>query len=112
MNVAAPQGRIAAWVDASACLCFTALAVVSYFSAQHEAEEAVRLYGQNVDSGAYLAATVVIYLAPAALLFGLAAVAQFLRWRWRVVPHILAWAFFCWPILAMLLYGIKSAIGL
>jgi|GEM_PF-4290523 len=50
--------------------------------AHQDAEDAVRTYGHNVDSGAYVILFAVIYLVPLAALF---AVAGFSFWRsWKV----------------------------
>lgn len=111
MSSISPRDRSSAWLDAVACLLFSALSVASYLSAKHAADEAMRLYGHNVDSGAYLAVAANIYFIPGALLLGLATAANMLHWRWRAVPHVAAWIFVVWPVMAIVCFGIWSLFG-
>lgn len=111
MSSISPQDRVSARLDAVACLLFSALSVASYLSAKHAADEATRLHGHNVDSGAYLAVAATIYFTPGALLLGLAAAANVLRWRWRAVPRVVAWLFVVWPVMAIVCFGVWSSFG-
>ena len=88
-----------AWIDAAVALLFAFLCAWSIYVANAAAAEAVRLYGRNVDSGAMLYAAAVIYMAPAALGFGLASLSMFLAFRFRWVVQGLAVALAAVPVL-------------
>jgi len=86
------------WIDVAASLFFVVAAVWAMRESRLAAAEAVRLYGRNVDSGAYHAMAAHVYLAPAAIILGIAALGMFRGWSWRKVPHRLAWAFVVFPL--------------
>jgi hypothetical protein len=69
MNVLRPW---IAWLNL-ACACIAVASLVSCFYGHRAAEQAVRDYGHNVDSGAYVILAGVVFFAPAAVLFGFAA---------------------------------------
>jgi hypothetical protein len=66
-----------------------------YYVAHRAAEEAVRRYGHNVDSGALVALVGWFFFLPAALLSALAAIAFWRGWwlRWLIEAAALAWCF-------------------
>jgi hypothetical protein len=61
------------------------------------AEDAVRTYGHNVDSGAYVFLFAFIYLVPPAILFTLAGLAFWRSWRlrWYLDGAVILWLAFC-----------------
>ena len=91
--------RTVAWIDIALAFVYTAVFAGLLHAAQEAAADAVRRYGRNVDSGAleYLAA--VIYFAPVALLFGLAALCLWRGWRVRWYVHWIAVAGAVVPLL-------------
>jgi hypothetical protein len=101
-----------AWIDAFFGVVFAALVPLSYREAHLAAEEAVRLYSHNVDSGAYLIVIAVTYFAPASLLFGLASLALFRGWKHRMALHWVAWLWLSFPFIwvaVTMLVGIVAA---
>lgn len=88
-----------AWIDGFFSAAFAALVALSFREARLAAEEAVRLYGRNVDSGAYLIVVAVLYFGPAAVLFGLASVALVRGWKHGRTLHCLAWLWVVFPFI-------------
>jgi hypothetical protein len=78
-------------------LALAALAVAAiawcFHIAREAAEDAVRTYGHNVDSGAYLIIFAIIYLAPPAILLTLAGFAFWRSWRvrWYIEGAVVLW---------------------
>jgi hypothetical protein len=73
--------RKVAWVDGGFALMYAALFGCLVHASNKAAADTVRRYGYNVDSGALELMGAVVYSAPVALLFGLAAVSLWRRWR-------------------------------
>ena len=92
-------GKRAAWVDALASAFFALLFFAMLRIARLAAEEAVRLYGRNVDSGALESAVAVFYCVPAALALAVASLAVFRGWRFHKALHWLAWAWAALPLM-------------
>jgi hypothetical protein len=68
-------------IDAGFSLFLALLAAGLIYLSFGAAEESVRKYGRNVDSGALEWTIAVLYCLPVALLFALAAVSFWRRWR-------------------------------
>jgi hypothetical protein len=83
-----------------AALAFGAWLIVE---AKAAAAAAVRTYGRNVDSGAYLAAGAVLFVLPVGALLVLASLALWRRWPWARAAHYFAlgWPFAISVILAI-----------
>ena len=103
--------RLMALVNGALALLLTFAAVWLLHAAQLAAEEEVRVYGHNTDSGAIQSMVALGYCAPAALVFGLASAVFWLRWRirWLLQLAALGWAGFviaslCTPIPPRLYY--------
>jgi hypothetical protein len=96
--VTARLSKRVAWIDALASAFFSLLFFAMLHIARLAAEEAVRLYGRNVDSGALESAVAVLYCAPAAIAFTVASIAVFRGWRFHKVLHGLAWAWAALPL--------------
>jgi hypothetical protein len=111
MNLIANSGNRRAWVDLAACAGFALLFALSVRESRLAAEEAVRLYGRNVDSGAYIYLLGLYHFVPAAILFLIAAVALFQRWRLSRFLHGLAWGWVVLPILAFVVLGVSSLVA-
>jgi len=102
-----PSSRVGGWVDAASSVLFVVLFLLAQLAAKQAAEEAVRLYGRNVDSGALEHSISVIYFAPSALLLALASISILCRWRFGRALHWLAWS---WVILPLLIaVGLAAA---
>jgi hypothetical protein len=90
-----------------------ALFAAGFFWARHAAqvaaEEAIREYGHNVDSGAYLAVIGALYFLPAAFIFAVASVAMFRAWRFRPAFHFAAWAWVASPFVLVLVSLLRRA---
>jgi hypothetical protein len=69
--------------DALAAASMCAGGILLYLWSQHEAADAVRRYGQNVDSGIFQYLIATLYCAPNAVFFAIAGVAMRSRWRVR-----------------------------
>ena len=110
MERAIRSARTAAWLDAVAGTAFAALVPLSYYQAHLAAAEAVRLYGHNVDSGAYLIAIAVFYFAPAAIFLGLASTTLFLHWRFGKFLHRLSWSWVALPFALSFLSWLRMAV--
>ena len=82
--------RKVAWVDIIVAFLYAALLAWLVHASHEAAADAVRRYGQNVDSGALEFIAAVFYVAPVALLFGLAAVCLWYGWRVRWYAHWVA----------------------
>jgi hypothetical protein len=65
--------------------------------ARQAAEDTVRRYGHNVDSGAYVALFAIIFLVPPAILFTLAGLAFWRSWRvrWYIDGAVVLWLAYC-----------------
>jgi hypothetical protein len=85
------------WIDAIACIFFVFAAIWAMKVSKLAAAEAIRLYGRNVDSGAYHEMAAHVYLIPAAIILAIAALGMFRGWVWRKVPHYVAWIFVASP---------------
>jgi hypothetical protein len=81
------RGRKVAWIDGGFALMYAALFGCLVHASNEAAADAVRRYGHNVDSGALESMAAVVYSAPVALLFGLAAVSLSRGWRIRWYAH-------------------------
>lgn len=81
------SARRTAWIDGTVALLYLALFVWAIYTANEAAAEAVRRYGHNVDSGALVFVAAVLYFAPVALLFGLAALCLYRGWRAQWYVH-------------------------
>mgnify|MGYP003588623165 CR=1 FL=1 len=97
MKVRSASNHRTGWIDAAASALFLVAAIWAMRESKIAAAEAVRLYGRNVDSGAYHAMAAHLYLAPGAAILGIAAFGMFRGWSWRKVPHWLAWIFVAFP---------------
>jgi hypothetical protein len=86
------SNRILAFVNGLLALLVAMAVAWSIRSAQLAAEEAIRTYGYNVDSGAILWFFAYL-IAPAAITFGIAAVGFWyrLRIRWVLQLAAVAW---------------------
>ncbi|GAB3091391.1 hypothetical protein GCM10027159_05110 [Lysobacter terrae] len=91
------------------------LFAVGVFWARHAAtaaaEEAVREYGRNVDSGVLLSIIARWYFAPAAIIFAIASIAMFRAWRFRPAFHFVAWAWAALPFLLALASLLDRAVS-
>ena len=87
------MARAVAWINLSVATFLAASGLWIIHVANEAATEAERIYGRNVDSGAILYFFVVIYFAPNAAFFGIAALAMFRRWRvwWLAQTLAVAW---------------------
>jgi hypothetical protein len=100
-----------AWIDAAAAAAFVGMFALLLNGSRVAAEEAVRLYGHNVDSGAYEYIAAVLYFAPGAILFVLAAVALFSRWRAARFLHGIAWGWVALPLVATAILWLSSLVA-
>jgi len=82
----APNRRLIK-VDGTMAVLFGALCAWAIYESYAAAQEAIREYGRNVDSGALVGAVGILYLAPVALLFGVAAVSMWRSWRFGWALH-------------------------
>jgi hypothetical protein len=86
-----------------------------FFWTRHAArvavEEAIRDYGHNVDSGAWLATIGSLYFLPAAFIFSVASIAMFRAWRFRPAFHLIAWAWAASPFLFVLASLLRRAVA-
>jgi len=73
-----------------------------FYSGRRAADEAVRTYGHNVDSGAYIILAGVIFFAPAALFFTIAGTAWWSQWRLRWLFQAAAIAWMLLPVIGIL----------
>jgi len=97
--------------DAAVALLFAALCGWSLYAANEAAADAVRRYGHNVDSGAYVFFLGLFYFAPLALLFSAAAFAHFRNWRFGKWVHRLAITCTVAPVaFAIVMLGWQSAL--
>ena len=80
-------------VNIAFSVLFAAAAAWFMWSSYREAEEAVRLYGRNVDSGAFSFAFAAVYLVPGAVVFALASLWASRQWRLRAAVQ---WAALLW----------------
>lgn len=83
----------------------------SRYAARAAAEDAIREYGRNVDSGAYIAVFGTLYFLPAAFIFALTAIAMLRAWRFRPAFHLVAWAWVALPFLFALASLLSSAVA-
>ena len=100
-----------AWIDAAAAMAFVGIFALLLNGSRIAAEEAVRLYGHNVDSGAYEYIAAVLYFAPGSILFGLAAIALFSRWRAARFLHGIAWGWVVLPLGAAAILWLSSLVA-
>lgn len=84
------DAKTVGWIDACVALLFAGLFAWAIHAANAAAEDAVRLYGHNTDSGALVYFGAVIYLAPVAVAFAVSSLSNFLRWRIKRVLHWIA----------------------
>jgi hypothetical protein len=84
---------IATAVFGVAALAMLAATIWLIIDAHLAAEEAIRRYGANADSGAIQFLIAIIYFAPSAALLAVSAFGQWRRWKLRLLPQIaaLAW---------------------
>jgi len=83
----------------------------SRYAAEAAAAQAVRDYGHNVDSGAYLLIIGTLYFLPAAFIFAAASFAMFRGWHFRWVFHLVAWAWVASPFLLALASVLGRAVA-
>jgi hypothetical protein len=88
-----------AFLDGGLALICAALCGWLVRVSNEAAAEAIRRYGHNVDSGALEWIAAVVYCAPVALLFSLAAVSLWRGWRIRWYAHWVAVAGAVVPLL-------------
>jgi hypothetical protein len=100
-----------AWIAAAAAVVFAGLFTFSMRASRLAAEQAVRLYGHNVDSGAYEYMAGLLYLAPGAILFLLAAVALFKHWRSSGFLYGIAWGWIVLPFVAIAALWLSSLVA-
>jgi hypothetical protein len=93
------RSRSVVWIDTGVAILSAALFFWSIHAANEAAADAVRRYGYNVDSGALVLAVGVIYFAPVALIFGLAALSLWRDWRVQWFMHWFAVACALGPVL-------------
>ena len=105
-----PSRRFGRLYAAGAAL-FVAGFFWSQYAARVAAEEAIREYGHNVDSGAYLVIIGTLYFLPSAVIFALASIAMFRAWRFRPAYHLIAWAWVASPFLFALASFLRSAVA-
>ena len=92
-----------------------ALCLAGYLWSQAAARaaqaDAIREFGHNVDSGAYLSAAGFLYFVPAVPLFALASVASYRGWRLRLLLQAVAWLWLAspWLVLGVSLVRAKVA---
>lgn len=86
-------------VNIAFAVLFAAAAVWFVWSSYREAEEAVRLYGRNVDSGVMSFAFTVVYLVPGAMAFALASLWTHRQWQFRAGVQNVA---LLWLVIPML----------
>jgi len=85
--------RTAIRIDTGVALFYAALSTCLIYISIAAAEDAVRRYGRNVDSGALEWFVAVTYFAPVALLFALAALSF---WRgWQIARYVHWFAVVC-----------------
>ena len=77
-------------IDLYAAIFLAALSALLIHVSNSAADDAVRRYGHNVDSGVFEWLAGVLYAAPLALLFGFASLALSRRWRIGRIAHWLA----------------------
>jgi hypothetical protein len=87
---------IANWTLAS--FCVFGVAACDYLG-NRAAEEAVRTYGHNVDSGAYIELFGALFFVPAVLLFAIAGAAFWRSWRVRWILQAGAAAWLALPVI-------------
>jgi hypothetical protein len=75
------------------------------------AEEAIRDYGHNIDSGAWLAIIGTLYLLPAAIICAVTSVAMFRGWRFGLAFHLITWTWIVSPFLLVLASQLRSAVA-
>lgn len=75
------------WIDGIMSFTYWALFAWSQWAAHTEAEDAIKRYGSNVDSGNIEFAVGIIYFMPVAFLFGLAAFMLAISWRFKWYLH-------------------------
>jgi hypothetical protein len=83
----------------------------SRHAARLAAEQAIRDYGHNVDSGAYLSIIGTLYFLPAAVIFAIASIAMFSAWRFRLAFHLAVWAWVASPFLLALVSFLRRAVA-
>ncbi len=94
-----------AFVDGGLALICAVLCGWLVHVSNEAAADAVRRYGHNVDSGAMEWIGAVVFCAPVALLFSLAAVSLWRGWRIRWYAH---WFAVAVAVIPFLLLGIAS----
>ena len=84
MEPSISRERVLAWIDTAAAILLATCAGWLIYISNEAAAEAVRRYGHNVDSGALTYTVAILYFAPNALLFGIAAITMARSWplRW------------------------------
>jgi hypothetical protein len=86
----------------SLALLSLAALVGCFFSGNRAADEAIRTYGHNVDSGAYIILFGVIFFLPASLLLTIAGTAFWRHWRGRLVLQVIAVAWLLLPVIGLI----------
>jgi hypothetical protein len=83
----------------------------SRYAAQAAAEQAIRDYGHNVDSGAYLLLIGATYFLPAAVIFAIASTAMFRAWQFKLLFHLAAWGWVASPFLYVLVAQLRQLVA-
>ncbi|BCT93586.1 hypothetical protein LYSHEL_26110 [Lysobacter helvus] len=110
MQIVQQPKRTRAWIDTAAAIVFTCMGALLLNASRVAAADAVRRYGRNVDSGALESMAALVYFAPGTILFALAAVALFRRWRGARWLHLLAWGWAALPLLSIAAQWIRSIV--
>ena len=87
MEIEPTRNRSLTKFDGAVAVFFGVLCGWAIHESYAAAQDAIRRYGHNVDSGALVGALAILYLGPVALLFGLAAAAMWRNWRLRWALH-------------------------
>ena len=75
------------WFDSAMAVLFALTAAWLIYAANKAAEDAIRRYGHNVDSGALLGFAANVYFLPLAVVFAFAALSLRRGWRIQWVAH-------------------------
>jgi hypothetical protein len=93
------KSRLACKIDTGIAVTFGALSIFFYVGSRLAAADAERRYGRNVDSGVLEYLVAILYLAPVALAFAVAALSLLRNWRIRWYIHWIAVAAAILPVI-------------